>query len=70
MRKIAAAAIVLSCLTLSTAGNAAPKNGANCVGIAVSHLGPIEAGIFQILEFFGGIGIGEVASTHCDPSWD
>ena len=70
MRKFAKVTVVLACLTLSSAANANPTNGANCVGKAVSALGPVGAGLFQILQWFGGIGIGDVARTHCDPSWD
>ena len=69
MRKKLGAALVLLCLTAMPV-QAAPTAGQNCVGQSISFFGPIGAGLFEILALFGGRGIGEVASTHCDPSWD
>ena len=70
MRKLTAAALLLSVLTVSTATQARPTNNQNCVGRTVSFLGPIGAGLFELMALFGAGIIGEVGSTHCDPSFD
>ena len=69
-RKVALAVAGLAMLSAAVPASAGPANGANCVGQSISFFGPIGAGLFEILAFFGGAGVGEVARTHCDPNWD
>lgn len=70
VRSLAAAALLAAWLLPAPAAANSNHNGANCVGASVSQLGVVESGLFWILRMFGGPGVGEVASTHCDPSWD
>ena len=68
-RKIGLSVVAIALLSSAAPASAGPTNGANCVGQSISFLGPIGAGLFEVLAFFGGAGVGEVARTHCDPSW-
>ena len=66
---LAAASLAFLSVPASAAGDM-NGSGANCVGASISQLGVFESGLFWILSMFGGGGVGEVASTHCDPDWD
>ena len=62
---------LLAVALIATAAPASsqPSAGQNCLGKSISFFGVFSSGLFEILALFGGTGIGEVASTHCDPSW-
>ena len=69
-RQMVLSAAALASLSSAVPASAEPTNGANCVGQSIRFFGPIGAGLFEVLAFFGGAGVGEVARTHCDPNWD
>ncbi len=70
MRKFNAL-LTVSALILSPSAPAsanATSNEASCVGKSVSMFG---SSMLQLIRQLFGVGaVGEVASTHCDPSWD
>ena len=69
-RKLVVALAVVAAAAPASAANYGQSGDNSCVGRSISFFGPYLAGLFDILDLFGGTGVGEVASTHCDPSWD
>jgi hypothetical protein len=70
MKTIAAAVAALSLAALPAPASASPSAGANCVGRSVSYFGPVASGLLGLIASLGGFFVGEVARTHCDPSYD
>jgi hypothetical protein len=68
-RSLCTAALLAAAMPAAGLAANGTSREASCIGFAVSGLGPIDAGIFWVLNLFPGA-LGEVGRTHCDPSWD